>query len=286
MGQLRDRMAGDLRLAGYSSSTCRLYLHYAKEFAKHFMRSPADMGEEEVRTFLLHILDERKLSHSTYRQCFAGLKFLYATTLKRPLVVAAIPRHRGKRGLPIILSGSEVRRLFGAIRNITYRTIAMLTYAAGLRITEACALCIDDIDSKRMLIHVRKGKGAKDRYVMLSRRLLESLREYWKIDRPKELLFPGRSPSTPLTPGTVRRALHQAAAAAGIRKNVTPHMLRHSFATHLLELGVDLRVIQLLLGHEDIKMTSRYTSVTLRHIQKTQSPFDVLGTSRATQLLG
>jgi len=284
MGQLRDRMAEDLRLAGYSGETIRNYLHCAKHFAKHFMRSPAEMGETEVRTYLLHLLDERNLSHVTYRQYHASLKFLYTVTLKRPLEIESIPRHRGKPGLPIVLSGSEVQSLFATMRHPKYRAIAMVTYAAGLRVREACGLRIADIDSKRGLIRVCRGKGGKDRYVMLSAKLLFELREYWKLARPRDFLFTGESELVPLTPGAVRRAMHSAALEAGIKKNVTPHVLRHSFATHLLELGVDLRVVQVLLGHYSIEMTARYASVSTQHVQRLQSPFDLLGTPKGSLL--
>jgi len=284
MGLLRDRMAEDLRLAGYSRDTARVYLHCAKHFAKHFMRSPADMGETEVRTYLLHLLDERKLSHDSYRQYSASLKFLYTVTLKRPFEVQSIPRHRSKPGLPVVLSGSEVQGLLAAIRNAKYRAIAMACYAAGLRVREACGLRVADIDSKRGLIHIHNGKGGKDRYVMLSRKLLQEFREYWKLTRPRNLLFTGESALVPMTPGAVRRALHSAAAQAGLKKNVTPHVLRHSFATHLLEIGVDLRVVQVLLGHYSIQMTARYASVSAQHLQRIQSPLDLLGTAKGSVL--
>lgn len=284
MAKLRDRMSEDLRLAGYSRHTTRVYLHWARDFAKHFMRSPADMGESEVRSYLLHILDERKLSHVTYRQCHASLKFLYVVTLGRPFVVESIPRHRGKPGLPVILSGSEVQDLLAAYRNPKYRVISMGCYAEGLRIRESCGLRVIDIDSKRGLIHVCNGKGGKERYVMLSQRFLRELRDYWKLTRPRNFLFPGTSPLVPVGPSAVRRAMRLAAEEAGIKKKVTPHVLRHSFATHLLETGVDLRVVQVLLGHCSIDMTARYASVSTKHIQRIQSPLDLLGTPQGKVL--
>jgi len=279
MGRLRDRMADDLKLAGYAVTTIRLYLHYATKFAEHFGRSPASMGESEVRTYLLHLLEVRKFAHSTYRQCYAALKFLYTVTLRRPFEVEAIPRPRGTATvLPDILSGSEVQALLRSIRELKYRTVAMLTYAAGLRISEACRLRVADIDSKRMLIHVHQGKRAKDRYVMLSERLLTALRVWWQVDRPRDYLFPGTSEDGHLRPDSVRDALHHAAKRAGITKRVTPHVLRHSFATHLLETGTDLRIIQALLGHQTLYMTARYSHVSTRHIQSVRSPLDLLGT--------
>lgn len=275
MGSLRDRMAEDLKLAGFSPSTRRIYLHYAKYFTKHFRRSPSGMGEREVRTFLLYLLDERKLSHNSYRQCYAALKFLYVVTLNRSFEVDSIPRHRGRPRLPIVLSGSEVQQLLDAVRNLKYRVIAMVIYSGGLRVSEACRLRIEDIDSKRMLICVRQGKGGSDRYVMLSRRLLCALRAYWKKYRPTEFLFPGRSGS--LHPANVRAVFRRATVEAGMSKKVSPHVLRHSFATHLLEMGTDLRVVQVLLGHRHLQMTARYTSVSTRHLQRIRNPFDLLG---------
>ena len=284
MGQLRDRMAEDLKLSGYSPSTHRIYVHYAKNFAKHFMRSPAKMGEEEIRTFLLYLLDERKLSHDAYRQCHAALKFLYSVTLRRPFEVEPIPRRRGKRRLPTVLSGSEVQRLLKALTKDKYRAVVMTIYAAGLRVSEACRLRIPDIDSKRMVIHIREAKGGKDRYVMLSQVLLQTLRDYFREHRPRDFLFEGNSRTGHVSREAVRSALRRAGKKAAIAKNLTPHMLRHSFATHLTELGVNLRVVQALLGHEHITETSRYTSVSTRHLQRILSPLDVLSTPRANVL--
>lgn len=288
MGQLRDRMAEDLRLAGYSRTTARIYLHYAKHFAKHFMRSPAEMGKPEVRAHLLHLLDERKLSHDAYRQCYAALKFLYTVTLGRPFEVESIPRHRKPHRLPTVLSGSEVQDLLGGFQSFKYRAITMVIYAAGLRVAESCRLRAGDIDSRRMLIHVREGKGARDRYVMLSKMLLQVLRTYWretKATRTGDFLFEGECGVGHISPESVRSAMRGAVAKAGIKKKVTPHMLRHSFATHLLELGTDLRVIQVLLGHRHIQVTTRYTNVSTQHIQRVRSPFDLLGTP-AGKVLG
>jgi len=284
MGQLRDRMAEDLHLRGFSPSTRRVYLHYAKEFAKHFMRSPVQMGEKEIRTFLLYLLDERKLSHASYRQCYAALKFLYSVTLRRAFEVESIPRRRGKRPLPTVLSGSEVRRVLAAFTKEKYRAITMTIYAGGLRVSEACRLCIADIDSRRMVIHVREGKGGKDRYVMLSQVLLSTLRAYFREHRPQGFLFEGNSGDGHVGSEAVRSALRRAGRRAGVTKNLTPHTLRHTFATHLTELGTNLRVVQELMGHEHIKTTSGYTTVSTRHLQSIQSPLDVLSTPRAKVL--
>ncbi len=286
MGKLRDRMVQDLKLTGYSPVTARVYLHWITAFTRHFTRSPTEMGEEEIRSYLLHLLDERKLSHSSYRQAYASLKFLYTTTLKRPFEVHWIPRRRRRpRPLPNVLAGSEVRAVIRAIEDLKYQVLIMAIYGAGLRVTEACRLRVDDIDSLRMLIHVRHGKGGKDRYVMLSKRLLQTLRQYWKKHRPGELFFPGGTELGHLSPESVRKVLRQASAKAGLEKHVTPHLLRHSFATHLLETGTDLAVIQALLGHRYLESTAGYTRISSRVLRRVQSPLDVLGTA-AGQLLG
>ena len=278
MGELRDRMARDLKLAGYSPSTTRIYLYYANCFAAYYMRSPEEMGDEEVRSYLLHLLDERKLSHGTYRQGFSALKFLYRHTIQRPMEVEFIPRRKKFHALPDVLSGTEVSALLSALTKPRYRVITSAIYAAGLRVTEACSLQIRDIDPSRKVIHVRRGKGNVDRYVMLSDRLLRMLRDWWKIDRPDSYLFPGRGASGHISSASVRLALRLAAAKAGIRKRVTPHLLRHAFATHLLEAGTDLAVIQALLGHRRVRQTTHYLRIRPDHVRRTQSPLDLLGT--------
>jgi integrase/recombinase XerD len=284
MGDLRERMLQDLTLAGYSPSTIRIYLHYGRSLAKHFMRSPADLGGHEVRHYLLYLLEERKLSHDSYRQAYAAIKFLYTVTLRRPLDVQAIPRHRRQRRLPEVLSGTEVQALLERVESRKYRALLMALYGSGLRVSEACRLRPGDIDSKRGVILVRQGKGGKDRYVMLSQTFLDALRECWQSAPPTEYLFPGRYGRGHIDPASVRATVECAVAAAGIKKRVTPHVLRHSFATHMLELGNDTRVIQELLGHRHIATTAGYTGVSTLHIQRVRSPLDVLGTAEASVL--
>jgi len=284
MGQLRDRMEADLLLAGYSPSTRRIYVGYARLFAKHFRRSPAEMGETEIRQYLLHMVEGQKASHETYRQIRAALSFLYTITLKRPTEVAYLPVRRTRRKLPIILSGTEVQRLLDAIRSPKYRVIGMVQYAAGLRISEACRLQPQDIDSKRMVIHVRNGKGGRDRYTVLSARLLEYLRDYFRRFRSRPWLFPGETVEGHASPHTFRRVFRDAVTHAGIAKRITPHTLRHSFATHLLESGVDIAVIQVLLGHASLRATQIYVHVTVEHIGRVTSPLDLLGTPAAVPL--
>jgi integrase/recombinase XerD len=278
MGQLRDRMEVDLKLGGYSPSTRKIYLLYARLFAKHHMRSPAEMGEEEIRQYLLHMVEERKISRETYRQIRAALIFLYTITLKRPTEVDHLPVRRNKVKLPVVLSGTEVERVLDAIRSRKYRAIMMAQYAGGLRISEACRLHPEDIDSKRMVIHVRAGKGSKDRYTVLSERFLGYLRDYYRRFRPEEWLFTGRTAEGHASAETSRRVFHAAVASAGISKKITPHVLRHCFATHLLESGVDIAVIQSLLGHGSLRATEVYTHVSVEHIGRVKSPLDLLGT--------
>jgi integrase/recombinase XerD len=284
MGDLRARMLQDLTLAGYSPSTIRIYLYYARSFAKHFMRSPADMGAHEVRHYLLYLLEERKLSHDAYRQAYAAIKFLYTVTLDRALEVRAIPRHKRQRRLPDILAGTEVEALLAAIESPKYRVLLMTIYGAGLRVTEACRLRAGDIDSKRGVIHVRQGKGGKDRYVMLPAKLLDAMRVYWRMEKPADFLFPGQHGRSHIAPASLRATVECATSAAGIKKRVTPHSLRHSFATHLLELGTDSRIIQALLGHSHITTTSDYTDVSTQFLQRVRSPLDLLGTAEASVL--
>jgi site-specific recombinase XerD len=277
-------METDLRLAGYSPSTQKIYLGYARLFAKHFRRSPAEMGETEIRQYLLYMVEDKKASRETYRQIRAALTFLYTITLRRPTEVAHLPVRRTQKTLPVILSGTEVQRVLEAIHSPKYRALGMTQYAAGLRISEACRLQAEDIDSKRMVIHVRSGKGGRDRYTVLSVRLLAYLRDYFRQFRPQRWLFPGNTAAGHASPDTFRDVFAAAVAAAGIAKSVTPHVMRHSFATHLLESGVDITVIQALLGHASLRATEIYTHVTLEHIGRVSSPFDLLGTPAATPL--
>ena len=286
MGMLRERMAEDLRLHRFAPVTVTSYLRHAQRFADYYPgRSPLKLGAEEVRGFLVHLVDEEHISASTHVVCLASLKFLYGVTLKRPEVVASIRYPKRAALLPMVLSGSEVQRLLGCITSIRHRLLCTLLYATGVRVSEGCRLELKDIDSRRGLIHVRQGKGRRDRQLPLGRKLLEQLREYWRIVRPQgTYLFPGESPERPITREAVHRALRSAAQAARLKKHVSPHTLRHSFATHLLELGVDLRSIQTLLGHSSIETTMRYTRVCPERLATMKSPFDVLGTAEGNVL--
>lgn len=279
MGELKQRMQDDLELRCCSKSTQDEYLRYATRFAGHFMTSPAEMGEAKIREYLLHVKRDEKVGPATLKGNVAALKFLYTHTLKRPEEVASIPWPKVPRPLPDILSGSEVGCLLTTIRSFHHRVITMTAYGSGLRIGETCSLQPGDIDSKRMLIHIREGKRGRDRFVMLPERVLKWLREYWQMARPRSSwLFPGQDPEHHISKSAVEDAVRKAARDAGITKRVTPHILRHSFATHLLETGTDIRTIQVLLGHNSIRTTERYTHVSKAHVGRVKSPLDLLGT--------
>lgn len=285
MSVLRERMEADLKLRNFRPSTQVAYVNCVRRLARYFKSSPAGLEEDDVRKFLLHLREEEGLSPSTLKVYVAALKFFYTVTVYRPEVVRpfCVPKVPSK--VPVVLSGSEVEALFGAIHSLKYRGILMATYGAGLRVSEACGLQVSDIDSKRMMLRVSDGKGGKQRYVMLSQRLLQILREYWRAERPEGLyLFPGQLPDKPVSPASVRAVLKQAVKDCGIEKPVTPHVLRHSFASHLLETGTDIRTIQVLLGHSSIRTTQGYTHVSARHIARTTSPLDVLGTKEGEVL--
>lgn len=277
MGQLRDKMEADLKIGGYSEETQRIYLYYAKKYAAYFQRSPEEMGEDEVREFLLHLVTEELVSRNTLKQVRAAVKFLYSVTLHRPVEVDWLPTIRKQKRLPVILSSTEVASFLTAIQATKYRAVLTAIYAGGLRISEACRLRPGDIDSKRKVITIR-GKGDKERYTMLSSRLLDCLRDYWRRERPSRdgWLFPGGTKAGHASPDTIRTVFHKVIAGVGITKKVTPHSLRHSFATHLIESGVDVTVVQALLGHSSILTTQIYTHISVEQIASTRSPLDLL----------
>ena len=285
MGSLKERMEACLRLRNLRPSTQACYLRCARELAKYYMRPPEDLTEEEVRSFVLHVQDVRKAKPSTVKVYIAGLKFLYTQTLNRPELVINLRGPKVPRKVPVVLSGSEVEAIFGAVKSLKYRAVLMTTYGAGLRISEACRLRVQDIDSKRMLIHIRDGKGGASRYAMLSPRLLTVLRSYYREIRPAgPYLFPGGRSDRPICRETISGVLNRAAERCGMDKRVTPHVLRHSFATHLLESGTSIRTIQVLLGHKSIETTQLYAQVSTRHISRTRSPLDLLNTEEGEVL--
>jgi len=276
MTQLRRRMLEELQRRNYSSGTIRLYLLHVAQFAQHFHRPPDQLGAEEIRQYQLFLIQEKRLAWSSYNQIVCALRFFYAKTLKRSFLLSDIPFPRTVQQLPLILSQEEVARILTAPEHLKSRALLMTIYAAGLRRSEVARLRVRDIDSARMTITVHQGKGQKDRVVMLSPVLLETLRQYWRHNKPKEWLFPGRNPDQPISGNDIFMIFRNAVRYAGITKKVCPHSLRHSFATHLLESGTDLRTIQILLGHRSLKTTSRYLHVSQQQVRATVSPLDSL----------
>jgi integrase/recombinase XerD len=279
MRRLRDKMREDLALRGMSESTIVTYVGCARRFAEHFGRSPSRMGAPEIRAFLLH-LTERRVRARTFNVYVGALLFLYRVTLESPEHVAKIPHMRVPMHVPTVLTGIEIERILGALESDKHRAVVMLAYGAGLRICEACRLRIADIDAKRMLLHIRNAKRGRERHVMLSPRLLKALRTYWKHARPTgPYVFPGGGADGVFSRRAVHHALVKAARQAGITKTVSPHTLRHSFATHLLERGTDLRTLQVLLGHASLKSTMAYLHVSTARVQSIASPLDALETA-------
>lgn len=274
MGSIGDQMRQDLALAGYALVTQRLYWLDARRFVARFGKPATEMGRAELRQYVEE-LKARGLSASRLKQHFAALKFLFDKTLGRPTEVSFLSWPSQPRPLPRVMSTGEVGALLSAFQSPKYRAIAMTMYDAGLRVSEACALEVTDIDAARMVVHVRHGKGGRPRDVPLSPMLLEVLRAYWKLERPPlPYIFVGYGTRRPLRPSAVQRALLCARADAGIRRRVTAHVLRHSFATHLLEAGTDLRVLQQLLGHRDVSTTAGYAHVAHELLCTIKSPLE------------
>jgi len=272
---LRRRMIDDMSLRNLSPATQRSYLHAVTKFSRYFGRPPDRLGLEDVRAFQVHLVSQG-ISWPALNQTVCALRFFYGVTLDRAEIPERIAYARTPRKLPVILSADEVVCFLEAVPSLKARAALTTAYAAGLRASEAVSLKVADIDSSRMVIQVRHGKGAKDRTVMLSPQLLTILRTYWRLARPGEWLFPGRSPDKPIDVQVLHASCRSATKAAGLVKHVSVHTLRHSFATHLLESGVDIRIIQVLLGHNNLSTTARYTHVAATTIAATQSPFDRL----------
>jgi len=268
-------MRNDLTLKNYATSTVRAYLRCAQALVDALPLSPGKANAEHVRKYVLDLANTK--GPAAVKMHVAAIRFLYVVTLRRPKIVESLHFPKVPNRLPDILSAEEVRALLEAVEVPKYRAVLMAAYGAGMRISEACSLETTDIDSQRGVIHIRQGKRARDRMVMLSPVLLTALREYWKLHRPPPpVLFPGEQPGFYVSHKAVRNALNMAKRKAGITKRATPHSLRHAFATHLLEDGADIRTIQVLLGHGSIRSTARYTRVSARHIAKTRSPLDRL----------
>lgn len=282
----QKRMKADLEAAGYAPGTRGHYFRAACRLVEHCGQEPQRLGQDDVRAYFGRARRQKR-SPSWLKVEMAGVRFLFGVTLARPTDVAWIRWPRQRAPLPVVLSGEEIVTLLGAISGPLYRAVAMTMYGAGLRISEACALQVTDIDAARGLIHVRNGKGGRERHVMLAASLLSSLRLYWAAMRPpRPYLFPGADPRKPIDPRSVREAISAAVVTSGIRKKITPHVLRHSFATHLHELGADIVTIQRLLGHASVRTTMRYVQVSRASLAKTTSPLDVLGTPGAKKKLG
>jgi site-specific recombinase XerD len=276
MSPLRQRLIEDLQVRNYSPRTIEAYVGQVAKFAQHFDRSPEELGPEQIHQYQVFLVREKRVSWSYFNQAVCALRWFYKVTLAKDWPWEYVPYGKRPKRLPCVLSREEVTRLFACIPHPKPRMLLRTAYAAGLRLTEALHLQAEHIDSARMLIHVVQGKGAKDRFVPLSILLLQELRDYWKTFRPPLWLFPGARPNRQMHPATVQRACQEAARQAGLRKRVTPHTLRHSYATHLLEAGVDLCTIQKLLGHCDLNTTSIYLHVSQHRLQTTISPLDLL----------
>jgi len=275
MGALYDQMKMDLELKNYSPKTVSCYLHWMLQFVRHHRRSPLEMGDQEIRDYLHHLIKVKKVSQSSINQAYSAMKFFYATTLERTWNDIKIPRIKNSKKLPIVLSMEEVKALLECIDNLKHRSILTTIYSGGLRVGEATRLKVSHLDSKRMTIRVEDGKGSKDRYTLLGHHTLFLLRTYWMTYRPDEWLFPGGKPGQPISVSSVQSVFKKALAKAGIRKKASVHTLRHSFATHLLESGTDLYYIQHLLGHTTANTTAIYLHITGKNLARVRSPIDL-----------
>jgi integrase/recombinase XerD len=280
MSPLRRRMIEDMTIRKFAPKTQHDYLQKVKNFTAYLGRSPDTANSEDVRRYQLH-LTVSGVGVPTVNQTVSTLRFFFKVTLGRPDLVERTTFVREPRKLPVVLSPEEVVRLLDAAPGLKYKAALSVAYGAGLRVSEVVALKVSDIDSKRMVIRIEQGKGHKDRFVMLSPHLLDLLRAWYKAARPQGWLFPGINPVNPMTTRQLRRACHAAAHMAEIGKRVSPHTLRHSFATHLLEQNIDIRVIQVLLGHAKLDTTALYTRVATKTIQQVMSPLDRITLTQA-----
>jgi site-specific recombinase XerD len=280
MTPLRQRFLDDLRLRNYAPRTIDSYVGRVAQFARHFGRSPEVLGPDAVRAFQLHLL-QRRVSWSTYNQTVCALRFLYGTTRHRPEQLPFLPYGKRPKTLPAVLSAAEVQQLLEAAPRGRDRVLLQVAYGCGLRLSELLHLHVTDIDSRRMVLQVRQGKGRKDRLVPLAPRLLDALRAYWRLERPRLWLFPGQKAGQPLSAGQVQRLFRRVAGQAGLSKRCSMHTLRHSYATHLLEAGVDLLTLKALLGHTCLQTTAHYLHVSTQRLQQTPSLLDLLVLPRA-----
>jgi integrase/recombinase XerD len=281
--QLRQKMLEEIQRRNYSHRTARTYVRIVRDFAEYFHQPPDKLGPEQIRQYQAHLFQAKKLAPATVSQYVSALRFLFVKTLRRHFLAEYIPFPKSRKRLPTVLSPEEVTRLIDAARNLYHRTLLMTLYSTAARRAELCRLKVQDIDSQRMMIRIDQGKGSRDREVPLSPKLLETLRVYWRWMQPQTFLFPGTvkgvRADVPITPNVVWLACRQAAQAAGIAKQISPHCLRHSCASHLLEAGADLRTIQVLLGHSRLEHTLVYLHLSHKHLQAIPNPLDTLEVS-------
>jgi site-specific recombinase XerD len=269
-------MTEELRRRNFSEKTVSAYVGCVARFAAHFGRCPSTLGPDEIRAWQMHLRDDEQLAWSTYNVYTCALRFLYGVVLERAAVIKDIPYAKLPRKLPVVLAQEEVMAILDAVPKARDRMLLSLAYGSGLRVSEACSLQVGDVDTKRMMLHIRCGKGQKDRLVPLPTTMVPLLRAWWLIFRPKQWLFPGEDPSEHVHPRTIQRAVTAAVAATGIAKNATPHTLRHSFATHMLEMGTDIRTVQAILGHQRLDTTQIYNHVVRIETKTMTSPMDVV----------
>jgi site-specific recombinase XerD len=273
---LRQRMIDDMMVRNFAPNTIVCYLKQVSYFAQHFGRSPDRLGPEEIRRYQIYLAKERNVGISSRTVAVSALRFLYHVTLKQDRVIEMIPFPKQEYQLPVILSPEEVLRLLEAAPSFSHQVIFKTMYGTGVRVSEALHLQVPDLDSQRMMIRIEQGKGHRDRFVPLSPKLLELLRTYWRKLRPQPWLFPGQFPHQPLSRHAVGDAIAQASERAGLKKHISPHSLRHAYAVHLLEAGIDIRKIQLLLGHRSLSTTARYLRLATTTVCATTSPLDLL----------
>jgi site-specific recombinase XerD len=274
MGEFRDLMERDLRIRGYSPFTREAYLSRVRDLVRYFMRPPDELTVEDINRYQLYLTEERKVSWAYFNQAVSAIRFFYLASLKKNWNIKQIPYQKTGRRLPEVLSREEVDALFKVTTNIKHLSILMTVYSGGLRVGEVVQLRVSDIDVERMVIRIDQGKGRKDRYVMLSKKLVPVLNDYCGKYKPSYWLFPGQKPDRPLDRRSAQRVFKKSKEAAGINKNVTAHSLRHSFATHLLEDGANIRVVQRLLGHRSLNSTAVYTHVAKDYLSVAHSPLD------------
>ena len=288
MTHLRKMMLEELQRRHYSHRTAKTYLRIVRDFAQHFHCSPSKLGQEQIRQYQAHLFQTKKLTPATVSQYASALRFFFVKTLHRRFLAEYIPFPKHHRRLPTILSPDEVARLIASASNLYHRALLMTLYSTGMRRAELCSLKVSDIDSQRMMIRIHQGKGSRDREVPLSPKLLETLRAYWRWMKPRTFLFPGTvkgwRADVPITSNIVWLACRDAAKAAGITKHLSPHTLRHSYASHLLEAGADLRTIQVLLGHSRLEHTLVYLHLSPKHLQAVTNPLDSLELSGLDQV--